>query len=267
MFAATSFTGSIPQNYDFYLGPLFFEPYALDLVSRIHNKPTAVLELACGTGRVTKHLVNALAANGKLCATDLNMSMLQIAKERLSDPRIEWSVADAHELPFAVNSFDLVVCQFGVMFFAEKPQALNEIWRVLKPGGCFLFNTWGRLEKNAAANLTSQALHEIFPEDPPAFLEKVPHSMTDPEAIKRLLQEANFTQIKTENVALASTSPSPDDVIKGILDGTPTSLYLKERPARDGALRQRLRELLVQQYGEKNLRLPMEAIFCEAVKP
>lgn len=267
MSSITSFTGSIPQNYETYLGPLFFEPYAVDLVARIETKPATILELACGTGRVTKHLMAKLAPNGKLCATDLNAGMLQIAKGKLADPRVEWLVADAHELPFAEGFFDLVVCQFGVMFFADKPKAMAEVLRVLKPGGRFLFNTWGKMEKNVITDLTRQALLETFPDDPPTFFEKGPYSMTDPEAIRQLLQEAGFVQARLENVALTSTAPSPDDVIKGILDGTPTSLYLKERPLHDGVLRQRLRELLVQRYGEKNLLSQMEAFVCEATKP
>ena len=120
MAAITNFTGSIPLNYETYLGPLFFEPYAVDLAQRIEGSNfQSVLELACGTGRVTKHLVNKLSAEGRLQAIDLNAGMLQIAKEQLQDNRIHWSVADAHELPFESKEFDLAVCQFGVMFFAD----------------------------------------------------------------------------------------------------------------------------------------------------
>src|SRR5690349_8003483 len=153
----TAFAGSIPHNYDTYLGPLFFEPYAVDLVERLEsNDYESVLEIACGTGRVTKHLVKKLSSHGQLYATDLNEGMLRIARERLHDDRIDWQVADAHNLPFYDQQFDLVVCQYGIMFFQDKLKALKEVYRVLLPGGRFYFNTWDRIEYNAIADVTRQ---------------------------------------------------------------------------------------------------------------
>src|ERR1043165_3264072 len=139
-----AFAGSIPANYERYLGPFLFEPYALDLVSRLQDKKyNDILEIACGTGRVTKHLASSVK-HDTLTATDLNQDMIDIAKTRVPNKNIKWQQADALELPFKDNSFDLVVIQFGVMFFPDKSKGLSEAYRVLKPGGKLIYNTWNK---------------------------------------------------------------------------------------------------------------------------
>ena len=126
MASNVAFAGSVPANYEQYLGPVLFEPYALDIMNRLPKASlNNVLEIACGTGRVTKHLLGAVSKNGKLVATDLNADMMTVAKEKADDSRIEWKTADAQELPFADNSFDAVICQYGVMFFPDKPKAFS----------------------------------------------------------------------------------------------------------------------------------------------
>jgi len=262
----TNFAGSVPQHYDTYLGPVLFEPYAIDLVDRMESNYQSILELACGTGRVSRHLVHKLAANGRLLATDLNADMLKIARQAISDPRVEWLVADAQALPFDDARFDLVACQYGIMFFQDKSKALGEIFRVLKPGRRVLFNTWSSLSHNALCQLTVQALQELFPEDPPSFFERGPYSFYDTDLIRRLLEDAGFTEISIEKASRDSVAPSVDEAVTGILDGTPVSAFLQENSAQAPAVRQRLRELLVTQYGETNLRMPMEAFVCSAVK-
>lgn len=263
----TAFTGNIPYNYDTYLGPLFFEPYAVDLVERLEsNDYETVLEIACGTGRVTKHLVNKLVPEGRLYASDLNEDMLRLAWERVHDSRITWQASDAHSLPFPNQQFELVVCQYGIMFFQDKPKALSEVLRVLQPGGRFYFSTWDRIDCNAVADAARQTMQEIFPDDPPAFLEKGPFSFFDIETIEQLLEDAGFTHIAVDKVAKTSVAATPEQVITGFLDGTTLAPYMQEHSEKDAAVRRRFRELLVERYGEKDLALPMQAFVCEAVK-
>ncbi|WP_121354014.1 class I SAM-dependent methyltransferase [Flavisolibacter nicotianae] len=268
MSAITTFTGSIPYHYETFLGPLFFEPYALDLAERIHaNDRARILKLACGTGRVTRQLVGKLPQDSRLQATDLNADMLRIAKEQVNDPRVEWSVADAQDLPFEREQFDLVICQFGVMFFEDKRKAFAEVFRVLKPGGSFLFNTWDAVPHNAVASLTEQALQKVFPKDPPTFFMKGPHSFFDQSLIRQLLEGSGFRRVKIEPVDKTSVAATPDDVVRGILDGTPISPFLKEREEQANEVRKQLRELLVRDYGNRNLALPMRAFVCDAARP
>ena len=147
----SEFAGSIPQLYDRYLVPLIFEPYAMDLSRRVAVlQPARVLEIAAGTGVVTRHLARELPAGTAIVATDLNQPMLDQAAARGTARPVEWRQADALALPFEDESFDAVVCQFGVMFFPEKSKGFSEARRVLRPGGVFVFSVWDRIEDNAA---------------------------------------------------------------------------------------------------------------------
>ncbi|MGI8600619.1 MAG: class I SAM-dependent methyltransferase [Chitinophagaceae bacterium] len=259
-----NFSGSVPQNYDAYLGPILFEPYAKDLVKRIKEKEVQkVLELACGTGRVTHHLLNTLPAQVQLIATDLNGDMMFVAKSRIIDERVIWQEVDAQDLPFNEKEFDLMVCQFGVMFFEDKLKAFKEAHRVLKEGGVFLFNTWDKVENNMLSNLTQQVLLELIKEDPPLFFEKGPFSFYDQEHIKQILKEAGFKNNTLSVVQIETESTDIDSMIKGILDGSPLTNYLQQVNAPQQQIRERLKQLLQENAYTK---LPMQAIVCEALK-
>ena len=189
------FTGSIPQLYDEYMVPLIFEPYAADLASRVAmRQPSCLLEIAAGTGVVTRHLASALAPEVRIVATDLNQAMLDRAGEVGTSRPVEWRQADAMQLPFADESFDVVVCQFGVMFFPDKPKAFAEARRVLRSRGTFIFNVWDAIDHNEFAEAVTFALQEMFPADPPRFMARVPHGYSDAGVIARHLAEGGFTR-------------------------------------------------------------------------
>lgn len=265
MSSLTEFAGSIPRNYDQYLGPLFFEPYAEDLYERLKGKRYhRVLELACGTGRLTRFLAQLTREEGQLYATDLNPDMLQVAKEKADDGFIRWGVVNAQELPYDTGFFDLVVCQFGVMFFKDKERAFNEVHRVLQPGGTFLFNTWDHYQYNAASRITQVVLCELLAPDPPDFLEKGPYSFFDPAVIRRLLEAVGFTGIRIDMVAQMGVLNSPDQVAAGFVDGSPLTGYLNERGAPKAEIKQRITEAIAAEY--KNMQLPMQALVCTAHK-
>ncbi|MGB8856690.1 MAG: class I SAM-dependent methyltransferase, partial [Burkholderiales bacterium] len=146
------FAGSVPKLYEYYMVPLIFEPYALDLAGRLAMRRVArVLEIAAGTGVVTRRLASALPENVAIIATDLNQAMLDLAAQIGTQRPVEWRQADAMQLPFEDAAFDAVVCQFGAMFFPEKSKAYSEARRVLRPDGVFLFNVWDRIEENEFA--------------------------------------------------------------------------------------------------------------------
>lgn len=150
------FTGSIPQLYDEYMVPLIFEPYASDLASRVAMlRPSSILEIAAGTGVVTRHLTNVLPPEVRIVATDLNQAMIDRATSVGTSREVEWNQADAIQLPFPDETFDVVVCQFGAMFFPEKPKAFSEARRVLRSGGTFIFNVWDGIEHNEFAEAVS----------------------------------------------------------------------------------------------------------------
>ncbi|MFT4182133.1 MAG: class I SAM-dependent methyltransferase [Rhizobium sp.] len=205
------FAGSIPENYDRYMVPLIFEPFATDLAGRAASlAPGAVLEIAAGTGVVTRALAPKLAPDARYVVTDLNQPMLDYAASRQEpDSRIQWRQADALALPFDDAGFDLVFCQFGAMFFPDRVQAYREAKRVLKPGGHFLFNVWDRIEENVFADDVTNALAALFPNDPPRFLARTPHGYHDTALIRRELEEAGFSRVAIETRAEQSRASSP----------------------------------------------------------
>lgn len=205
------FAGSIPENYDRYMVPLIFAPYAADLAQRAAAlSPGAVLEIAAGTGVVARALAPLLSAGASYMVTDLNQPMLDYAASRQApDARITWRQADAMALPFGNAAFDLVCCQFGAMFFPDRPAAYREARRVLKPGGHLLFSVWDRIEENVFADEVTKALADIFPVDPPRFLARTPHGYHDIAAIHDDLRQAGFTRVAIETRAEQSRAASP----------------------------------------------------------
>lgn len=226
------FAGSIPENYDRHMVPLIFEPYAADLARRAASlSPGAVLETAAGTGVVTRALASKLSPGASYVVTDLNQPMLDYAASRQGpDSRIRWRQADAMALPFEDAAFDLVCCQFGAMFFPDRPAAYREAKRVLMPGGRFLFSVWDRIEENIFADDVTNALARIFPSDPPRFLARTPHGYHDKDLIRRDLADAGFSGVAIETRAEQSRASSPRVPAVAYCQGT---LLRNEIEARD----------------------------------
>jgi len=219
----TQFSGSIPEIYDKYLVPLIFEPYAIDLAQRAAALPiTNILELAAGTGVVTRRLAMALPGSVFIIASDLSQPMLDHAAAVGTSRPVDWRQADALALPFDKASFDAVVCQFGVMFFPDKARAFAEVRRVLRRGGLFLFNTWDRIEENEFAQTVTEALAGIFPADPPRFMAQLPHGYHDIETIRRDLSSGGFSS-DPEILTLAARSLAASAHIPAVAycQGTP----------------------------------------------
>jgi ubiquinone/menaquinone biosynthesis C-methylase UbiE len=266
MESIAAFAGTIPENYDRYLGPFLFEPYALDLVSRLHyNKYPHILEIACGTGRVTNHLANSVK-HDTLTATDLNPDMIKIAKTRVTNGSIKWMAADALDLPFADASFDLVVCQFGIMFFPDKEKGLKEAFRVLKPGAKLIFNTWDKIENNPPIHTGSSIIESYFGDNPPVFY-KIPFSMHDEKEMLSLVSGAGFRKIKISLVEKEGISASASGLATGMVEGNPVYLALNERdPSLIEPIKEHVRKELAKKYGEEQLKSKLHAWVCEAEK-
>lgn len=227
------FAGSIPSLYEAYLVPLIFQPYADDLSARLKTKSlTSVLELAAGTGVVTRALAAALDAKTSIVASDLNQAMVDHARSVGTSRPVEWRQADAMQLPFADDAFDAVVCQFGAMFFPDKGRAFAEARRVLRPGGLFLFSVWDRIEDNEFADLLTTALASVFPDDPPRFLARTPHGYHDRVLIARHLQDGGFVEpASIETLAKRSRAPSASVVAMAYCQGTPLRSEIEARDA------------------------------------
>lgn len=260
-----AFAGSIPANYERYLGPFLFEPYALDLVSRLQDKKyESILEIACGTGRVTAHISRSVR-HDTLTATDLNTDMINVAKENIADKAIKWMPADAMELPFDDDSFDLVVIQFGVMFFPDRQKGINEAYRVLKPGGKLIFSTWDRTENVPAIYEGRKVIESYFEGSPPKFY-SIPFSMHDEKELRDLPINAGFKNVKVSLVKKEGYSPSSAGLAIGIVEGNPIYLAIIEKdPSLVGEITEHVKKVLINKYGE-SVRVPLQAWVVEGFK-
>ena len=194
------FAGSIPKIYDEYLVPMIFSVYAEDIARRVAARsPSVLLEIAAGTGAVTRAVAAALPRGIHYVATDLNEPMLAVAAQRQADDdRISWRQADGMALPFGDAEFDVVCCQFGAMFFPDRVKAYGEVKRVLKDDGSFVFNVWDRIEDNVLTHEATIALGKLFPDDPPRFMSRTPHGYYEKAAIRSDLERAGFRDISIE---------------------------------------------------------------------
>ena len=227
------FAGSIPQLYDRFLVPLIFEHYARDLAARVAQaNPADVLETAAGTGVLTRAMAARLPAQVAVTVTDLNQPMLDHAAASLRhDGRFAWRQADALALPFGDEKFDVVTCQFGVMFFPDKVKGYAEARRVLKTRGRFLFNVWDRIADNEFALVVTDAVATMFPADAPRFLARTPHGYHDVARIREDLTAAGFASIAVETLAGTSKAPSSRDVAIAFCQGTPLRNEIEARDA------------------------------------
>jgi SAM-dependent methyltransferase len=226
------FTGAIAQFYETYLVPLIFGPYAQDLAARVSRAgPLRILEVAAGTGVVTRALDAMLPPDATIVATDLNPAMLAEAAARGTRRAVEWRPADAQSLPFDDASFDAVVCQFGVMFFPDKPRAFAEARRVLRAGGLFAFNAWDRIEDNEFADEVTRAVGTLFPADPPRFLARTPHGYHDRAAIARDVVAGGFAAPAIETVSARSRADNARVPALAYCQGTPLRGEIEARDA------------------------------------
>jgi len=260
------FTAAIPAAYDRYLGPVIFEPYARDIAQRVkRHAPKRILETACGSGILTRRLLEVLSPDAGLTATDLNPAMLDHARAAIGeDSRVSWEVADMCDLNFESGSFDAVVCQFGVMFAPDKAAAFREAQRVLLSDGRFLFNVWDAIDKNRFAKIANETIMGFFPADPPTFYQ-TPFGFHDPKVIRKMLEAAGFKGINDVVVSTRSQAANAEDFARGLVEGNPV---VNEIQARGGAsadeVVKELAERIAKQLGGRPVPVHLQAIVFEA---
>ena len=215
----SAFSGSIPALYDRLLVPMLFAPWADDLAERIAAlAPRDVLEIAAGTGVVTERLARALP-DANIVATDLNPAMLDEARRHVPGVTIE--PADAQALPFADASFDAIACQFGVMFYPDRPAAQREARRVLRPGGHYIFSVWDRIDRNPASKAIGDAVAALFPDDPPRFLERTPFGHHDTAVLAEELRDAGFARVEVASLVKPNGPITAREAAEGLCRGSP----------------------------------------------
>lgn len=261
------FTGSIPEFYDTYLVPLIFGAYAEDLAERVERlSPGAVLEVAAGTGVVARALAPRLSGDVRYVATDLNQPMLDHAASK--HPRehpIEWQQADALSLPFDDQSFDVVICQFGAMFFPDQEKGFREARRVLKPGGRLIFNMWDHIRENEFAALATEAASLVFPADPPLFLARTPHGHHDKEKTVSLLKLCGYSEIVVETLSEQSRATAARHPAVAYCHGTPLRNEIEERdPEKLDEVTDRAERLIAGKFGSGAISAKIQALIFSA---
>ena len=217
----------MPEAYDRLLAPSVFRPFAVDLAERAARlQPGRVLEIAAGTGVLTSELVEAIPG-ADVVATDLNSAMVEFGSGLV--PGASWQQGDALDLQFEDDEFDLVVCQFGVMFFPDKQAGFREAGRVLRPDGALLFNTWATIDTHGFAAALITGVERVFPDDPPTFMVAVPHGYPDLDQVAADLAAGGLERVSVETVTLEGRAGSAADIATGFCTGTPLRMALESR--------------------------------------
>ncbi|HEX2053763.1 MAG TPA: methyltransferase domain-containing protein [Actinomycetota bacterium] len=255
---------SMPEIYDRFLKETIFLPHARALADRAAGVGAErVLETAAGTGVLTAELVQAMPT-AQITATDLNQAMVDHGSKRVLGA--VWRRADAMELPFPDAFFDLVVCQFGVMFFPDRRAAFAEVARVLQPGGRFLFNTWDVIERSPMSAAVAAGVARSFPDDPPMFLERTPHGYNDVEVITGDLHAAGLQPGDVEHLSLEGHAPTAAGIAIGFCLGSPLRFEIEARGSLDEAVNSATEEL-TRRLGAESLTAEMGAIIFTASRP
>ncbi|WP_336515080.1 class I SAM-dependent methyltransferase [Pollutibacter soli] len=254
-------------HYDQFFGPLYFEPYAIEVANRIDVAgDSVVLEIAAGTGIVTLCILKNIPASAKFIASDIDEEMLAEAKKKLKHFKVEWQIIDAQQLPFSDESIDLIICCFGYMFVQDKCKAFTEAYRVLKPGGKLLFTTWDKLEKNTASH-TARKLAENYLHEPISTTYDLPVSMHDEVEIKELLKKTGFSGISIEIAEMYSVCETAKKAACGLVDGGLIFREIRQQhPESIDEIKAKLENELSQKFGAAPMKASMSALISEARK-
>ncbi len=271
--AGTMFQGAVPDAYEELMVPLFYQPYADDLVARaVAVEPIDVLELAAGTGVVTRALVGALPEDASIVATDLNSDMLAVAEAVEThagpDGEVTWRVADAQRLPFDDDSFDLVVCQFGVMFFPDRPGSHAEVRRVLRPGGSYIFSVWDAIGHNAIAGAIDTAFRRVLPDARTNVVTRVSHGYHDLDRIRADVEAGGLVLTSIDPVDRIAAADSAKVAAAALPNGGPLRVELETYgdDARN-EIQALATSLLEEEFGAGPVRTPLRALVVTASCP
>jgi ubiquinone/menaquinone biosynthesis C-methylase UbiE len=223
-----SFTGTGAENYQRYFVPAIAMPVSGDLLHTAALQPgERVLDVACGTGVVTRLAAEQVGPSGSVTGIDVAPDMIEVASSTPApaDSRIDWHVFDAASLDLPDDSYDVVLCQMGLMFMEERPAALTEMRRVLVPGGRVIINTPGTIQP--PFELMEQAIVEHINRDLGGFVRAV-FSMHDPDTLTALLREAGFHDISAGVTVTTLRLPAPAEFLWQYINLTPMGPLVAE---------------------------------------
>lgn len=263
---AAAFAGTLAEFYDRFLVPLIFAPYAEVVADRVKGlRPRRILETAAGTGVVTEALARMLPPEVTITATDLNQAMIELGKVRPGMERVSWQQADATKLPFPDGAFDLVVCQFGVMFFPDRRASFNECFRVLTPGGTYLFVLWDDYNDmpNSPLWIAAQRIGDLLGRDPRTLLS--PGYFDEPTIRADL---ARFRDVKVDRIARPARAASARDAAEVTVQGSLLRTAIETaNPSRLGEATEAVEQAMSARFGDGPVEGETKALIVTATKP
>jgi ubiquinone/menaquinone biosynthesis C-methylase UbiE len=224
-----AYGGTAPENYQRYFVPAIGGPFAADLVNEAALRPgERVLDVACGTGVVTRLAAERVGTGGSVAALDLNPAMLSVARSvPVAGATVAWHEADAESMPFGDASFDVVLSQFGLQFMADQAAAVREMRRVLAPGGRVLLST---PRPNAFFDVLDGAIGRHVGPEAAAFVSMV-FSLNDLAALERLFREAGFADVAVRAHTKSLRLPPARDFVWQYIHCTPLTDVLSRLDA------------------------------------
>lgn len=262
-------TGGGPDSYERYQVPSVFEPLARMFLQRIALRPgQRVLDVACGTGVVTRLAAPILGPAGVIVGVDLNLQMLKVAREHAptNGAQVEWRQGDAAALPGSDADFDVVLCQQGLQFFPDKAGALRDMHRVLRPGGLVGICVWRTIEHSPCHLAIAEALRRLVGAEV-AQRFQAPFSFGDPDVLNAAMVAAGFRDVDIQVDIVMRRLLPPKESVPGLLASTPVGpeFAALEQMTRD-AIVEEVATSLSEYRDEEGLTLPQPTHIALATK-
>ena len=261
---------SAPEVYERDLVPAVFAPWA-PMVIELAKPQTGerVLDVACGTGIVARRAAERVGATGYVLGVDLNPAMIAVARSVASsslNPPIEWREASVMALPLGEATFDIVTCQLGLQFFADRPAALREMYRVLAPGGRLGVMVWRSIEYCPGFGALAETLERhVGPEA--AAVMRAPFALHDGDALRALIAAAGFRDVTVQPAVGMVRFPSVAHLIRSYVAGSPLADQVaKVSDAARSALIRDTESALAAYVSAEGLAFPIEAHLASAKK-
>jgi ubiquinone/menaquinone biosynthesis C-methylase UbiE len=259
----------LAASYESYMVPSLFAPWATYLVQRANPQlGERVLDIACGTGIVARNVASRVGTLGNVVGLDVNPDMINMARLVAEQEHIaiEWHTSSAEQLPFPDENFDLIVCQFGLMFFTDKHVALKEMHRVLRKSGRAVLSVWQELDQHPFY----QTLHDVSQRHFGKSSVEAVFSLGNSDELRKLLTGSGFRQVEIEPVSITAHFPQPKEFIAWEIDINPAeapalrNLDKEAQQAIMTAARQDMQSPLEEVMQENQVVLPFHAHIAQA---